>query len=378
MPFNVLIVPDKFKGTLTAQAAAEAIAQGWRKARPHDTLELLPMSDGGDGFGEVISGLIGARLQTIDTLDAAHRPCRAQWWWEPKTKTAVIESARIIGLAMVQPTKFHPFNLDTFGLGAVFQAAARKGAARCLMGIGGSATNDGGFGVARSLGWTFLDAAGEPITQWTALHSLARLRPPRQTRWFRELLVAVDVQNPLLGARGCTRIYGPQKGLTPPDFPLAERCLRRLARVVEQNFERCYADEPGAGAAGGLGFGLSCFLGGHLESGFDLFARYAGLGRRIRRADLVITGEGAIDPSTLMGKGVGQIAQYCLKLGIPCLGLAGSVVAGKKTKSPFSQARGLTQLTTLQAAKKHPALWLARLAEQVARTEALATTPRAG
>lgn len=367
MPFNVLIVPDKFKGTLTAQAAADAIAHGWRKARPLDALELLPMSDGGDGFGEVISGLIGAKPQTIDTLDAAHRPCRAQWWWEPKTKTAVIESARIIGLAMVQPKKIHPFNLDTFGLGAVIRAAARKGATRCLMGIGGSATNDGGFGVARSLDWTFLDAAGEPITEWTALHALARLRPPRRTRWFRELLVAVDVQNPLLGARGCTRIYGPQKGLSLPDFPPAERCLRRLARVAEENFGRDYADEPGAGAAGGLGFGLSCFLGGRLESGFDLFLRYAGLERRIRRADLVVTGEGAIDPSTLMGKGVGQIAQYCLKLGIPCLGLAGVVATGKKTKSPFTQAHGLTQLTTLQVAKKQPALWLARLAEQVAR-----------
>ncbi|HEX4645537.1 MAG TPA: glycerate kinase, partial [Verrucomicrobiae bacterium] len=265
MPLNVLIVPDKFKGTLTAQAAAEAIAHGWRRGRPQDTLELLPMSDGGDGFGEVISGLIGAKPQNIDTLDAAHRPCRAQWWWEPKTKTAVIESARIIGLAMLKvgrrvspallhpvtpseasisstmsagfplspgeragvrashplafsqsanPPAFHPFNLDTFGLGAVIQAAARKGATRCLMGIGGSATNDGGFGVARALGWTFLDAAEEPITQWTGLHSLAQMKPPqpkagrvsRRTnapRWFRELLVAVDVQNPLLGARGC-------------------------------------------------------------------------------------------------------------------------------------------------------------------------------
>lgn len=381
MPLNVLIVPDKFKGTLTAQAAAKAIAQGWRKGRPHDALELLPMSDGGDGFGEVISGLVGAKPQTIDTLDAAHRPCRAQWWWEPKTKTAVIESARIIGLAMVQSKGMHPFQLDTFGLGAVIRAAARKGATQCLMGIGGSATNDGGFGVARSLGWNFLDESGKPITEWTGLHLLAQLKPPQpkvgrgsrranspdQTRIFRELLVAVDVQNPLLGARGCTRIYGPQKGLTPPDFPLAERCLRRLARVAAANFSRYYADEPGAGAAGGLGFGLSCFLGGRLESGFDLFVRYSGLERRIRRADLVITGEGAIDQSTLMGKGVGQIARYCLKLGIPCLGLAGSVFPGKKTKSFFTQEHGLTQLTTLEAAKKHPALWLERLAEQLAR-----------
>ncbi|HEX4646451.1 MAG TPA: glycerate kinase, partial [Verrucomicrobiae bacterium] len=290
----------------------------------------------------------------------------------PKTKTAVIESARIIGLAMLKVGRrvspaFHPFNLDTFGLGTVIQASARKGATRCLMGIGGSATNDGGFGVARSLGWSFLYSTREPITRWTCLISLAQLKPPRRTRLFRELLVAVDVQNPLLGARGCTRIYGPQKGLTPADFPLAERSLRRLARVAAENSGRNYAAEPGAGAGGGLGFGLSCFLRGRLESGFDLFVRHAGLERRIRRADLVITGEGAIDQSTLMGKGVGQIAQYCLKLGIPCLGLAGTVITGKKAKSFFTREHGLTQMTTLEAAKKHPALWLERLAEQLAR-----------
>ena len=149
MPLKVLIIPDKFKGTLTAREAAETIARGWRKIRPEDTLELLPMSDGGDGFGEVMGKLINARIQTTPTVDAAHRPCQSQWWWEPKTKTAIIESARVIGLAMLPPGKFHPFALDTFGLGKVIQAAARKGAKRCLVGIGGSATNDGGFGMAR-------------------------------------------------------------------------------------------------------------------------------------------------------------------------------------------------------------------------------------
>ena len=364
----ILIVPDKFKGTLSAGAAAEAIARGWGKARPQDPLVLLPMSDGGDGFGEVISGLLDAKLQTISAIDAAHRPCAAHWWWEPESRTAIIESAKIIGLAMLPSKEFHPFALDTAGLGAIIPALAAAGAKRCLAGIGGSATNDGGFGLARALGWEFLDRAGRPLEQWTALDKLARLRAPRRRRWFKELRVAVDVQNRLLGPRGATRVYGPQKGLQPEDFGRAERCLGRLARVVRQHFDHDFAREPGAGAAGGLGFGLLAFLGARLEPGFELFARRAGLARHLRRAALVITGEGRIDPSTLMGKGVGQIARQCRKLNIPCIGLAGVVQDGlsAETSHGFTQLRALTELTSLEKAKAQPARWLERLAQRVA------------
>ena len=152
MPLRVLIIPDKFKGTLTARAAAEAIARGWRKARAHDCLDLLPMSDGGDGFGEVTSALLKARSQRVKTVDAAHRPCVARWWWEPRTRTAIIESAAVIGLAMLPPKRFHPFQLDTLGLGAVVRAAAKKGARRCLMGIGGQRHQRRGLRPGASLG----------------------------------------------------------------------------------------------------------------------------------------------------------------------------------------------------------------------------------
>jgi glycerate kinase len=364
MSLNVLVAPDKFKGTLTASAAADAIAKGWHKSRPADALDLLPMSDGGDGFGEVISGLLGARLQEIETVDAAHRPCKTFWWWEPKSKTAIIESANVIGLAQLPARKFHPFALDTFGLGAVIRAAAKKGARRCLIGIGGSATNDGGFGVARALGWKFLDGAGESITSWADLHALQTVAVPKHTRWFDELIVAVDVQNPLLGARGCTRIYGPQKSLQPPDYPLAEQSLRRLQSLMFK--AQSLRSKQGDGAAGGLGFGLRIFLGARLEPGFDLFVRMSGLQRRLQRADLVITGEGAIDQQTLMGKGVGQIAERCAKLKIPCIGLAGTVIAPRKQKC-FTKLHGLTDLTSVKAAKQRAAFWLDRLAEKVAR-----------
>jgi glycerate kinase len=269
---NVLIIPDKFKGTLTASAAAQAISRGWHTARPHDAIESLPMSDGGDGFGEVMSELLHAKIQKIKTVDAAHRPCEANWWWEPKTKTAVIESANIIGLAKLPPGKFHPFDLGTFGLGAVIRAAARKGAKRCIVGIGGSATNDGGFGMARALGWKFCGREDTPIERWTELHRLARVSRPERSRWFEELIVAVDVQNPLLGPRGATRVYGPQKGLRPSEFRAAERNLRKLADVVGQfvvpplggrnRLKPELRTLPGAGAAGGVGFGLMAFVGG--------------------------------------------------------------------------------------------------------------------
>jgi glycerate kinase len=366
MALHVLIIPDKFKGTLTARAAAEAIARGWRRARTGDRLSLLPMSDGGDGFGEVTSALLKARIQRAKTVDAAHLPCSARWWWEPRTRTAIIESAAVIGLAMLPPNRFHPFQLDTRGLGAVVRAAAKRGARRCLMGIGGSATNDGGFGLARALGWEFLDREGEPIEQWTGLGQLARIRAPKRRRWFSSFVVATDVRNRLLGRRGATGVYGPQKGLRPQDFSLAERCLGRLARVVHRQFGRDFAREPGAGAAGGLGFGLLAFLGAELQPGFDLFARQAALERQLHAADLVVTGEGAIDRSTLMGKGVGQIAQRCRQLNIPCIGLAGVLGASPGMGARFTQAHALTELTSVAQAKAKPAQGLERLAKRVA------------
>ncbi len=362
---KVLIAPDKFKGTLSAAEAAAAIARGWREVRPEDQLDLLPMSDGGDGFGEVISALLRAGPQTVKTEDAAHRPCETTWWWEAKTKTAIIESAKVIGLAMLPPGKFHPFELDTFGLGAVLRAAQEKGAKQILIGIGGSATNDGGFGLARALEWRFVDNHGHPVERWTELHRLSCVHASK-LRPFENVSVAVDVQNPLLGPRGATRVYGPQKGLRPDDFDLAERCLGQLASLMAGEFKRHFAQAPGAGAAGGLGFGLLAFLGATLEPGFELFATLAKLEQRLRAVDLVITGEGAIDESTLMGKGVGQIARRCSGLKTPCIGLAGSVSPACQSDKLFAQARGLNELTNVAEAKANPAKWLAKLAAAAA------------
>ena len=367
MGLKILVIPDKFKGTLTAPAAAEAIRRGWSKARPEDRVTLLPMSDGGEGFGEVMSETFVARRQQVRTMDAAHRPCLASWWCDAKRKTAIIESARVIGLAMLPSKKFHPFKLDTFGLGALFQAARRKGARRCLVGIGGSATNDAGFGLARALGWVFLDRNGHALERWTELSSLASIRRSRRRRWFDEIVVAVDVQNPLLGRHGATRIYGPQKGLRPRDFPKAERCLDRLRTIWKKQFGPDFSRVPGAGAAGGLGFGLMAFANARLQPGFGLFAKSSALEQHLRAADLVITGEGAIDQSTFMGKGVGQVALKCSSLKIPCIGLAGALARSSRLNRTFSQLRALTELTSEAEAKLRPAHWLERLAQAVAQ-----------
>jgi glycerate kinase len=364
---NVLIAPDKYKGTLTARAAAAAMARGWLQARPADHLTLFPISDGGDGFGELVGASLNAETQTVTTVDAAHQPCTAEWWWDPKSRTAIIEAARVNGLARLPVGKHHPFELDTFGLGAVIAAAHASGAQRCLVGIGGSATNDGGFGLARSLGWTFFDEHGVTIERWTDLHSLSRCEPPQTATWPNEILVAVDVQNPLLGPSGSTRVYGPQKGLREEDFDLAERCLSRLADVMESQSGSRVANEPGAGAAGGLGFGLRSFFGARLVPGFGLFAEHAGLKARLAEADLVVTGEGSIDQSTLMGKGVGELAALCRQAKIPCLGLGGAVNDRAATAQVFRRTYAMSpDLTDRATAMANNAEWLARLAARAA------------
>lgn len=365
MSLRVLIAPDKFKGTLTARQVAAAISSGWHSARPQDRLELLPISDGGDGFGGVMSELLGACPRTVRTVDAAHRACKATWWWDATTRTAILESACIVGLAMLPKGKFHPFDLDTFGLGAAIQKAVNTGARRVLIGIGGSATNDGGFGLARALGWSFLNRLGERIEHWTDLGQLQALHSPKK-RSHVAVVVAVDVQNKLLGPRGATRIYGPQKGIRPEDMGSTERCLRRLAEVVRRTSRKNIAAFPGAGAAGGLGFGLAAFVDARLLPGFDLFARQAGLPRKVRAADLVITGEGTVDDSSLMGKGVGELAQLCQTCHIPCVALAGKTTHSRATHKAFKFVAGLTDSLPLQAAMEAPSIHLACLAAQVA------------
>ena len=369
-PLKILIIPDKFKGTLTARQAAEAIAEGWRAIREDDQLELLPMSDGGDGFGEIIGGMMGAEPIEVDTIDAAHRPHKAKFWLHPPSSTAIIEAAQVNGLALLPPGKFHPFELDTYGLGKVYVKAIKAGAKVIYFGIGGSSTNDGGFGFGRAIGWKFLDQRGGLIKKWTELEALTRIIAPRLN--LVPTIVGVDVQNPLLGPTGASEIYGPQKGLRPEDMPEAEACLRRLTEApVEGEFSSLveFARIPGSGAAGGLGFGLSAFADATFQSGFDIFAGIAELEMRLKTADIVISGEGSMDAQSLMGKGVGALYQLCKKKNVKFIGLAGSLsldLAGR-LETAASLWSIVPTLATLDQAKAKPAKYLRLLASEAAK-----------
>lgn len=367
MAMRVLIVPDKFKGTLTANQVAEAIAEGWKQARPADSIELFPMTDGGDGFGTLLSQRLQAESRLVRTVDAAGQPCDAEWWWAAGRRVAIVEAAQANGLARLPKGRWHPFDLDTSGLAPLLRAAESAGAEKCLVGIGGSATNDGGFGMARALGWKFWDAAGQPILQWTQLERLERVERPASPLRIPDLKVAVDVSNPLLGPQGCSRIYGPQKGLKPEDMPRAEAPLAALAAVIERQLGLNHAEAPGAGAAGGLGFGLATFAGATLTPGFGLFAEISGLEERIRQSDLILTGEGCMDPSSLMGKGVGGVASLCRNFGKPCVGLGGSRVDTALLAKHLTSSYALVpDLVSLDEALAQPFVHLQTLARKVA------------
>ena len=365
MARRVLIAPDKFKGSLSASEAAQAIAIGWRQARPHDDLILQPISDGGDGFGALMAETLHGEIISCDATNAAGQPVTAAYWLTPD-HTAIIESASVIGLAMLEPSQRAPFENDSTGLGQIILHATANGAKRLVIGIGGSATNDGGFGMTRALGWEFLDSANKPITQWAALRQLRSIKEPLNFL-LPPVTVAVDVQNPLLGGEGCTRVYGPQKGFNETDISPAEDALKTLAQTWENQMGEAADQLPGAGAAGGLGFGLYCFLKADLQSGFALFARTVRLAEKLTEADIVITGEGGMDRQTVMGKGVGELAQLARQYDCRCLAFAGTVDDVAALESDFEQCRSLAEVTSSAESLTQPARWLQVLAQRTAK-----------
>lgn len=325
------------------------------------------MSDGGDGFGAVSSSLLKARPRRARTVDAAHRPCSVTWWWNSKSKTAIIESANVIGLARLPHGKFHPFDRDSFGLGKLMLAVRKQGAKKIILGLGGSATNDGGFGMARALGWKFLDRNERELTRWIELERLARIAPPEH-RFGVPILSATDVSNHLLGKRGATRIFGPQKGLCASDLEKGEACLRQLASKVARATGVNHAIRAGAGAAGGLGFGLMAFAGASARKGFDLFARWSRLRTRVAKSDLVITGEGRLDASSLMGKGVGEVSAVCKGQGVPCFLICGSLEGSAGLgKGHFCRISALAAMASRSKARHAAGHWLEELAYHEAK-----------
>ncbi len=319
---RVLIAPDKFKGSMSARQAAEAIRQGL-EADAHgreSKLEIrtLPIADGGEGTAEALCDALNGEWVTCQARDALGRPVEAGYALVAP-QTAILEMSQASGLWRIRPEERDPWCASTFGTGEMIRHAVNRGATRILLGLGGSATNDGGSGMALALGARFLDAAGAELTDLPAnLGDAVRIDREKLLQ-IPDFSAACDVANPLLGPNGATRVYGPQKGVRAGDFPRHEGRLEHLANLVGGDFQAA----AGSGAAGGLGFGCLAFCGAKLSPGFDLVADLLNLEAAICEADLVITGEGSLDSQTLQGKGPHGVANLARRHGKPVLAFAG-------------------------------------------------------
>lgn len=322
---RVLIAPQEFKGSLGASEAAAAIAAGVRKARPDWQCDLLPLSDGGPGFLDAIRG--GVRSDTFAEIvrDPIGRNVLGRFALLRGARIAIIEAAAANGLHHLAADELEPLYADTFGVGQLITSASSLTPTRIVVGVGGSATTDGGSGMARALGARFTDMAGNELPAGGApLADLARIdwRPPPELVGV-EIVAATDVTNPLVGARGAAHVFGPQKGANPEQVEQLEAALVRYAAVLRRSLGVDIANLPGAGAAGGLAGGLVAFLGARIESGFDVVAEATNLHQRFVAADMVVTGEGSYDSQSLGGKGPARLLEMARAAGKPVVVFAG-------------------------------------------------------
>lgn len=310
---RILIAPDKFKGCLTAPEVAKEIAAGIRDGLPKAEIELLPVADGGDGTAEVLCRGLGGSWVTCRAHDPLGRQIECRYVILDEHKIAIIEMSEAAGMRRLTESELDPFKTTTFGVGQLILDAARRGAREIVVGLGGSATNDGGFGLARALGYRFFDGEGMQVRiAVNKLRTLKQIEAPRNLT-LPPVVGATDVRNPLYGRNGATRVFGPQKGADKAKLDVLEKILRRLAKVAARQVRPVSPRMPGAGAAGGLGFGLMAFAGAALCPGFDLIAEMIGFEDRIKKADLIVTGEGRLDAQTLDGKAPGAVAQLAKK-----------------------------------------------------------------
>src|SRR5437016_6373793 len=346
---KILIAPDKFKGSLSAREVAENIAAGLRDVLPGAKIDMVPMADGGEGTAEVIGDTLDGDWVNCPAHDPLGREIDARYVWIEHRKFAVMEMSEAAGMRRLSAGERDPLRANTFGVGEMLIAAARRGADQIIIGLGGSATNDGGFGMARALGFRFFEQEQESRGAVTELADLARIETPvaagvspanSRTQPARlppqlKIIAAVDVKNPLLGENGATRVFGPQKGASKSDLDNLERALTRLADVVATELGFDYRNETGAGAAGGLGFGLLSFCGATIRPGFDVVAEAVGLERKMKDADIVITGEGSLDRQTLEGKTPAGVARLARKLGKPVFAIVGRAANDPKVREVF-------------------------------------------
>ena len=331
---KILIAPDKFKGSLSAREVAENIAKGLRDVLPEATINIVPMADGGEGTAEVVCDALGGKWVKCGAHDPIGREIEARYAYIDNRKLAVMEMSEVAGMRRLSESERDPLRANTFGVGEMILAAANRGAREIVIGLGGSATNDGGVGMARALGFRFFEQEQEYKQELSRIAKLEWIEKPKHLA-LPKMVAAVDVRNPLLGENGATRVFGPQKGATEDEIDILERALGRLAEIVAKDFGVDYRDEPGAGAAGGLGFGLMSFCGAVIRSGFDVVAESVGLESRMEDVDVVITGEGSLDRQTLEGKTPAGVAQLARKLGKRVFAIVGRATDDRQVRDLF-------------------------------------------
>jgi glycerate kinase len=343
---KVVVAPNAFKGSLTASQAAAAIARGVHEVFPDAEICEVPVADGGDGTVEALVSAHRGSYLTASVEGPLGDPVQATYGLIDAGRTGVVELATAGGLTLIPAERRDPRQTSTYGFGRLLQAVRASGPVEVIAGIGGSATNDGGAGMAQALGYRLLDAAGHELPRGgAALARLERIDPSGFDPGWRSMRVRVacDVTNPLTGPRGASAVYGPQKGATEEMVRELDAALARFASVIERDLGKRVADVPGAGAAGGAGAGLIAFLDAELAPGAPLVVVARGLDERLQGADLVITGEGRVDSQTADGKAPGEVARRAQAARIPVLLMAGSKEPGWEALSDL----GVTAVVTL-------------------------------
>jgi glycerate kinase len=331
---RILVAPDKFKGSLGAREVAQNIAAGLRQISPKARIDIVPMADGGEGTAEVLCDALSGKWVTMRAHDPLGREITALYAYMGKRQLAVMEMSEAAGMRRLQPNERNLALTNTSGVGEMLAHAARRGAREIIVGLGGSVTNDGGFGMARALGFQFSDGENNEIETIADLSLLARIKPPKDLA-LPKIIAAADVRNPLLGERGATRVFGSQKGATPKQIEILERALTKLADMIGRDLGCDFRDEAGAGAAGGLGFGLMSFCAAIVRPGFDVISETLDLESKIKRVDLVITGEGSLDRQTLEGKAPAGVARLAKKFGKRVFAIVGRASDDREVRELF-------------------------------------------
>ena len=329
---HVVLAFDKFKGTLTASEACQAAERGLTAVLPNTTCVHCPIADGGDGTVEALAARSTGRMIEAEVENAiGSRRVQARFWLS-EDGVATLEMASASGLAMLNRNELDPGKATTCGTGQLMRAALDAGAKRLVIGLGGSATNDGGIGMARVFGYQFLNDRGDALSSPIDLIHLDRILQPPAGEWQAPCLILVDVTAPLLGPQGATAVFGPQKGTDTDTAVQLEAGLKRLADVAARDLGVDHRYTPGAGAAGGLGFGLLTFYNAEIVPGFDHICQRIGLDAAVQKADWIITGEGSMDSQTLSGKGPHGVAKLAQRHGKPVAAIAGHVPSEDRDK----------------------------------------------